>query len=87
MMWSMGMARPPKQPAERKVYHLRVPLAANQRALIEEAARLADADKAAWARAILLEAARKGLAKRKTGQALADVSDGRKAADARTPPG
>lgn len=79
------MARPQKKPAERKAYHLRVPLAANQRALIEEAASLADADKAAWARAILLEAARKGLAKSRTGQARAGA--GRKAADARTPTG
>ena len=58
------MARPPKKPAERKAYHLRVPLAAAQRALIEEAAQLAGADKAAWARAVLLHAARKRVEKR-----------------------
>jgi hypothetical protein len=66
------MARPAKKPEARKAYHLRVPLAANQRALIEEAARQADEDKAAWARAILLEAARKQLAKSKTGTTTAD---------------
>jgi hypothetical protein len=83
----MGMARPPKKPADRKAYHLRVPLAATQRTLIEEAARLADADKAAWARAILLEAARKRLAKRKTGRATADASDWREAEGERTQTG
>jgi hypothetical protein len=84
-MQSMNMARPPKKPADRKAYHLRVPLAANQRTLIEEAARLADADKAAWARAILLEAARKRLAKRKTARATADAGDGREEEGAKTP--
>lgn len=69
------MARPPKKPEERKAYHLRVPLAAKQRALIEEAARLADEDKAAWARTVLLEAARQRLAKRKTDRATADQGD------------
>ena len=59
------MARPAKNPEERKAYHLRVPLAAQQRALIEEAARLADEDKATWARMVLLAAARKRIAQRK----------------------
>jgi hypothetical protein len=63
------MARPPKRPEDRKAYHLRVPLAADQRALIEGAAKLAGEDKAAWARAVLLEAARKGLGKRKSAEA------------------
>jgi hypothetical protein len=65
------MARPPKKPEERKAYHLRVPLAAGQRALIEEAAQLANEDKAAWARAILLDAARKQIAKSKAGRVTA----------------
>jgi hypothetical protein len=69
------MARPPKKPEERKAYHLRVPLAAKQRGLIEEAARLADEDKAAWARTVLLEAARQRIAKSKTGRAPADQGD------------
>jgi hypothetical protein len=59
------MARPVKNPEERKAYHLRIPLAAQQRALIEEAARLADEDKATWARMVLLAAARKRIARRK----------------------
>jgi len=66
------MARPAKKPEERKAYHLRVPLAAAQRALIEEAARLAEEDKAAWARTILLEVARKQIAKRKARAATAE---------------
>jgi hypothetical protein len=69
------MARPLKKPEERKAYHLRVPLAANQRALIEAAARLANEDKAAWARAVLLEAARKRIARRKTGRTTAGKGD------------
>jgi hypothetical protein len=58
------MARPPKKPADRKAYHLRVPLAADQRALIEEVAKLAGEDKAAWARSVLLHAARKRVGRR-----------------------
>jgi hypothetical protein len=61
------MARPLKKPAERKTYHLRVPLAAEQRALIEEASQLAGEDKAAWARAVLLQAARRRVQKRDAG--------------------
>lgn len=60
------MARPRKKPADRKAYHLRVPLAAEQRALIEEAAERAGEDKATWARAILLRAARKRVEKKET---------------------
>ncbi len=62
--YDKGMARPPKPPTDRKAYHLRVPLAADQRALIEAAVKLAGEDKATWARAILLQAARKGVAKK-----------------------
>jgi hypothetical protein len=53
------MARAHKKPEERKDYHLRVPLNAAQRALIEEAARQQGEEKAGWARAILLSAARR----------------------------
>jgi hypothetical protein len=53
------MARPKKDPEDRKDYHLRVPLTTAQHALIEEAVKLDDADKASWARAILLEAAKR----------------------------
>ena len=52
------MVRSRKAPQERKDYHLRVPLSAKQRALIEEAVRLEGMEKAGWARAILLTAAR-----------------------------
>ena len=51
----IGMARPRKNPEDRKDYHLRVPLSTAQHAIIEEAVRLEDQDKAAWARAVLLE--------------------------------
>jgi hypothetical protein len=57
------MARPRKNPGERKDYHLRIPLAADQRVLIEKAATLEDTEKAGWARAILLTAARRRIAK------------------------
>jgi uncharacterized protein (DUF1778 family) len=59
------MSRPLKNPEDRKDYHLRVPLTEAQRALIEEAARLEDEDRAAWARTILLEAARRRVNKAK----------------------
>jgi uncharacterized protein (DUF1778 family) len=57
------MTRARKNPEERKDYHLRVPLNAEQRRLIEAAARQQGEDKAAWARAVLLTAARRGIAK------------------------
>lgn len=59
------MARPRKEPGERKDYHLRVPLTDAQHAVIEEASRLDDQDKAAWARAILVDVAKKRVAKAK----------------------
>lgn len=61
------MARQHKSPEERKDYHLRVPLNANQRALIENAVRLDGDDKAGWARAVLLTAAKRTIAKNKKG--------------------
>jgi uncharacterized protein (DUF1778 family) len=60
-----GMTRPRKNPQERKDYHLRVPLSADQRAVIEDAARLEGEEKAGWARAILLSAAKRTIAKSK----------------------
>jgi hypothetical protein len=53
------MGRPRKGPGERKDYHLRIPLTDAQHALIEQAVTLAEQEKAAWARALLLEAAKK----------------------------
>jgi len=57
------MPRPPKKPADRKDYHLRVPLTADQLAVIEEATRLDDESMAGWARGVLLAAARKRIEK------------------------
>lgn len=57
------MARQHKDPEERKDYHLRVPLNAGQRALIERAARVDGEDKAGWARAVLISAAKRTIAK------------------------
>jgi hypothetical protein len=59
------MARWHKSPDDRKEYHLRVPLTPGQRALIEEAVRLDGEDKAGWARALLLIAAKRRIAKSK----------------------
>jgi hypothetical protein len=58
-----GMARSRKNPEERKDYHLRIPLSTAQRALIEKAVLLDGTEKAGWARAILLTAARRRIAK------------------------
>jgi hypothetical protein len=52
-------AWPRKNPEDRKSYHLRVPLTAAQRQLIEEASGLEEQDLAAWSRTILLEAAKR----------------------------
>jgi hypothetical protein len=59
------MAGVPKKPEDRKSYHLRVPLTPGQRALIEAAVKVDDDDKAGWARAVLLSAAKQTLAKNK----------------------
>ena len=59
------MAGMPKKPEDRKSYHLRVPLTPRQRALIEEAVKVDDDDKANWARAVLLNAAKRTIAKNK----------------------
>ena len=59
----IGMTRSRKNPEERKSYHLRVPLSAAQRTLLEKAVTLEGVEKASWARAILLAAARKRIAR------------------------
>jgi uncharacterized protein (DUF1778 family) len=56
------MARPRKNESERKKTDLRIPLTEAQKELIVRAARLEDAEMAAWARPILLQAARQRLA-------------------------
>jgi hypothetical protein len=57
------MVRARKAPENRKDYHLRIPLTAEQRALIDKAVELDSTEKAGWARAILLTAARRRIAK------------------------
>ena len=57
------MARQHKNPEDRKDYHLRVPLTPGQRVLIERAARLDGEEMAGWARAVLLPAAKRTIAK------------------------
>jgi hypothetical protein len=52
------MPRPRKDKSELKDVDLRIPVTAEQKALIGEAVRLEGTDMAAWARPILLEAAR-----------------------------
>jgi len=53
------MARPPKKPEDRKTHHLRVPVTDAQRQIVEEAIKLEGLDFAEWARAILLDAAKR----------------------------
>jgi hypothetical protein len=57
----IGMARPPKDRRERKDVDLRIPVTVDQKELVAEAARREGIDMAAWARPILLEAARRCL--------------------------
>lgn len=59
------MAGVPKKPEDRKSYHLRVPLTVGQRTLIEAAVKMDHDDKAGWARAVLLSAAKRTIAKNK----------------------
>ena len=58
-MSTKRMGRPPKNKAERKDVDLRIPVTADQKELILEAARAEGLDMAGWARPILLQAARK----------------------------
>lgn len=51
------MARPRKEPQLRKDVDLRIPLTAEQKRLIAEAAALDHSDMAAWVRPLLLQAA------------------------------
>lgn len=66
------MARPRKNKSERKDSELRVPLTETQKEMIAEVARLEGVDMAAWARPILLQAARARLDR--TSPAREDVS-------------
>jgi uncharacterized protein (DUF1778 family) len=57
------MARPPKDPSDRKSVDLRIPLTEDQKKLISEAASADQADVAAWVRPIVLMAAQRRLSK------------------------
>lgn len=59
------MARPKKDPSERKDVDLRIPVTEDQKSLIAEAAAASQSDVAAWVRPILLGAAEETLAKAK----------------------
>lgn len=59
----MGKGRPPKDPRLRMDTDVRIPLTAEQKELINEATRNESGGLAAWARIVLLEAAKKKLAK------------------------
>jgi hypothetical protein len=59
------MARPHKAAHLRKDVDLRIPLTAEQKRLIQEAARLDEADMAAWVRPLLIQAAQERVARKK----------------------
>jgi len=58
------MARPPKDPSDRKSVDLRIPVTEEQKKLIADAASADQADVAAWVRPILLMAAEERLTKK-----------------------
>jgi uncharacterized protein (DUF1778 family) len=60
------MARPLKKPELRMDTDLRIPVTADQKATIQQAAEIAQSDMAAWARQILLNAARAEISKIKS---------------------
>jgi hypothetical protein len=60
----MTMPRPRKDGRLRMDTDLRIPLTSEQKALIDDATSDEPQGKAAWARALLLEAARRKIAKR-----------------------
>ena len=66
------MARPPKDPALRLTDQLRIPLSADQKQLIIEAAKIDSIDMTAWARAALLQAAKGVLAGKQNAQSEPD---------------
>jgi uncharacterized protein (DUF1778 family) len=57
------MARPFKEPGERKDVDLRIPVTAEQKELVAQAAKKAGADMAAWVRPLILAEAARVLAK------------------------
>jgi hypothetical protein len=63
--YTFTMSRPPKNPSLRMDTDLRVPMTTAQKQLLDAATADEPSGKAAWARDVLLEAARKKLAKGK----------------------
>jgi hypothetical protein len=59
------MGRPRKDDSLRMDTDLRIPMTGEQKALLDEATSDEPQGKAAWARAVLLESARRKIAKRK----------------------
>jgi hypothetical protein len=59
LYYTNGMARPRKNPSQRKDVDVRIPMTEDQKRLVAKAAEESDMDLAAWARPILLRAAQK----------------------------
>jgi predicted glycosyltransferase len=59
--YNNGMARPPKNIADRKDVDLRIPVTAEQKEQVLSAARMEGLEMAAWARPILIKAAQNRL--------------------------
>jgi hypothetical protein len=66
--YTYRMARPRKDPALRMDTDLRIPLTSEQKAVITDAVQDEPEGMAAWARAVLLDAAKRKLTKNKTGK-------------------
>jgi uncharacterized protein (DUF1778 family) len=62
------MARPRKEPRLRKDADLRIPLTAEQKELIAQAAALDQSDMAAWVRPLLIQAAQLRVARQSVNQ-------------------
>ena len=63
MAMIISMVRPKKDPSERKTFILRIPMTEDQRNLIVDAVSRNQIDMAAWARPILLKAAKLEISK------------------------
>jgi hypothetical protein len=68
VVYNTGMPRPPKDGRLRMDTDLRIPLTSEQKALIVQATSDEPEGMAAWARSLLLEAARQRLTKAKNGK-------------------
>lgn len=64
------MARPPKDPHLRMATDLRIPMTQDQKQLMAEATSDEPSGMAAWARSVLMDAARKKLGQRQKGKAV-----------------